>query len=614
MTAENCVAGNSPIGRPWYRERTRVLSDNVLVHLADVFAELEAPPTRRVPDRDASDFDVKTEVGISLDMPPIGGRFKVLAPLASGAMGSVFRAADLETGREVAVKVPHLLGSAIDRRFEVEVDAIAAVLCPATVGFVARGDADEPFVAMELVRGSSLGKRLSATGAMPAPKAVAVARRLAAALAAVHLSGWVHRDVKPGNVILTDDGCVRLVDFGLARALEGPGAGTETGQILGTLGYLAPEQFAPKRVVDPRTDVFALGCVLFECLTGRNAWQRSISDVFAGKWVPERHPRLDVRGHVRDAEVAAVVEALVENDPTRRPEDGLAALEVVLGLDAHARAILAPTWSSRAIVREAVKGSLRGPLALTGDVGVGKSSVATTAALLLSEMLAPASVVLARCNPRTSRIDGGHALLLERMLRAAGYTSAARVLSGQGVSVGARAQDPSLVIVLDDVSFADEQSVRWARALASVGLARVIATVRPGAPVPADFEELRLSGAARPAAPDIDELPAKHRRTLRAFAAIGMSFDVAFASQLAVEVGASMAPELLHELCERRILTPVGRDGYVFARASYWEHLLRRTDPDERRDLAQRADQIEATSGRVPVEVSVVARTTASYE
>ncbi len=587
-----------------------VLSDNVLQHLAGIFAEAEAPPTRR--DGSGEAVEQKTEVGVAIALPPIGGRFQVIAPLGSGGMGTVYRAIDLETKREVAVKVPHLLNAFVDKRFALEVDAIATVICPATIGFVARGDADEPFVAMELVRGASLARRLHEDGAMPAERAIAVARRLAAALAAVHLSGWVHRDLTPSNIVLTDEGTVRLVDFGLARNMEGPGAGTEDGQILGTLGYLAPEQLGADPVVDPRADVYALGCVLYECLTGRTAWTRGLADVLSGRWSPERHPRLDVRGAGVAPELASLVEPLVETAPADRPEDGLAALETLLGLDPRARAVLDETRALRGVVRDVVRAAMRGPVAVTGGPGAGKSNVAASAALLLAEVLAPAAVFVVRCNPRAARRPGGHAFRLERALRLAGFGSAARVLGGLGVNVGAASDEPALVLVFDDASFADDDSVRWARTLAEVGLARVIFTVRPSASAPSALAAFHVPGQETASTGELDELPGAHRRTLRLFAALGTSFDLFSASQLAVDVGASMDQDLIEDLVERGILRKLGPSGLAFARASLWEHVIRGSLPEELRDLTRRIDALEEHSGRMPLEVTFVGRASAT--
>ena len=261
-----------------------------------------------------------------------------------------------------------------------------------------------------------------------------------------------------------------------------------------------------------------------------------------------------------------------------------------------------------------VRAALRGPVAIMGAAGSGKSNVAQAASLLLSEVLAPSATFIVRCNPRASRQPGGHSLLLERALRSAGFSSAARLLAGQGVSVGAASQEPALVLVLDDASFSDETSIRWARALAAVGIARVILTVRPGAEAPEDFQRIVLDGAETSSIADLDELPGNHRRTLRLFSALGTSFDLYAASQLAIEQGVSMAPELLGDLVERGILRRLGNAGYGFARASHWEHLIRSMSPDELRETTRRLDDLEATSGRLPLEVTLTDRASATID
>lgn len=461
-----------------------MVSDEVLNHLAGVFAETGLVATRSAPAADSWDSQTRTEVGIHLD--PIGGRFKVIASLGSGSMGAVYLATDLETGREVAVKVPHLLSAFVDRRFELEIDALAAVVGPASIGLVARGTSSDPYVAMEVVRGRSLARRLVEDGPMPRHVAIATARRIAAALAVVHLGGWVHRDVKPSNLVLTDEGSVRVVDYGLARTLDGPGAGTATGQLVGTLHYLAPEQFALARIVDPRTDVFALGCVLFECLTGRRAWQRDMSDIISGKWAPERHPKLDVHGTGLDDKLCVVIEQLVDNDARKRTESGLAALELLLGLDPSAVPLLGLSAQQRVAVHDAVKCALVRPIAIIAD-----QRVALAAAVLAAEVLAPAGVLLARCGLASFKSPDGLLLHLERALRATGYTAAARLLAGTD-STRRHTEDPALVLVLEDVGPDDAELVRRAQALATAGLACLIVTVRAGAQPLAGLEQLHV--------------------------------------------------------------------------------------------------------------------------
>lgn len=469
-----------------------MISDHVLEHLAGVFGGDQAPPTRRAPDPDSWDSAVETEVGVHLD--PIGGRFRVLRSLGTGGMGAVYLAKDLETGAEVAVKVPHILSAFVDRRFELEVDALATVMGPAMLGLVARGSAEEPWLAMEVVRGESLARVLAERGALGREAAVAVARRLAAALAIIHLAGWVHRDIKPGNVVLTDEGGVRLVDFGLARTVDGPGAGTQTGQIVGTLRYLAPEQFGPKRVVDPGTDVFALGCVLFECATGRHAWDRNLSDVISGKWAPERHPALDLANAGLDDKLARVIEQLTATDPARRASDGLAALQLLVGLDPGAAKILEAAEGTGAAVRDAVACALRKPVVIESDAAEAAARVAAAAALLVAEIAAPASALIARCDAARDVAEQLHlSLQLERALHITGHRAAAATLAGQALPQD-RTEEPSLVLVITNAEREDAALVTRVIELARCGLARVILT-SPGLALSHDLQRVRIFAA-----------------------------------------------------------------------------------------------------------------------
>jgi hypothetical protein len=555
-------------------------------------------------------FEDKTDVGVDISWPPLGGRFRIIAPLASGGMGAVYRALDLETRREVAVKVPHLLGASIDRRFKLEVDAVSAVVCPSVAGFVAKGTDAEPYLAMELVRGKSLARHISDKGPLGRERALLVARRLAAALAVIHLSGWVHRDVKPGNVVITEEGGARLVDFGLARSVDGEGGGTETGQLLGTLGYSAPEQFSARRIVDPRTDVFALGCVLYEALSGRRAFRRDVADILAGKWAPDVHPPLDMTGVGIDADVVVVLESFAAIDPARRPADGLAALGRLLSLDPTAALHLEACETHAAVVRDVVATAMRRPVCVTGPPGGGKTSTAIAAAILMAEIYAPAAVVVLRGNPRASRVEGGHANLLERLLRASGYTAAARVLLGQSLPIGeAASSDPQLVVVVDDASFCEDQSLARIRALGETGVARVITTCRPGVAPPPAFAPIQLHGVGVWPAPELASLPDVLLETLRRCAAFGTVFDGERAARAGGDRRASL--DALAALVERGILRPASTGQLSFVRASHWEHLVRTTTAEALKRSIVLADG--ALSGPQPVlaEAHFVRRTTA---
>jgi Tol biopolymer transport system component len=222
------------------------------------------------------------------------GAYEIAAKLGEGGMGEVFRARDTRLGRDVALKVlPASVASDADRlaRFEREARALAALNHPGIGsiygfedGVTDRGTRIHAIV-MELVPGQTLAERVTG-GPIPVAEAVSIARQLADALDAAHGQGIVHRDLKPANIKLRPDGMLKVLDFGLARAVEtstaaadsalmtAPGMRTEAGVILGTAAYMSPEQ-ARGLAVDKRTDIWSFGCVLFEMLTGRIAFAGS---------------------------------------------------------------------------------------------------------------------------------------------------------------------------------------------------------------------------------------------------------------------------------------------------------------------------------------------------
>src|SRR5262245_49341196 len=233
------------------------------------------------------------------------GGYDILSPIGAGGMGEVYRARDTKLGREVAIKVllddlardPEHLA-----RFEREAQLLASVNHPGIATLHGLEEADgRVFLVMELVPGETLAKRLSA-GALPMAEALDVAMRVAAALETAHEKGIVHRDLKPANVKLTPEGGVKLLDFGLAKAVlsEEPTVGlsgtptrlqahpTRAGTVLGTTAYMSPEQ-ARGRPVDRRTDVWSFGCLLYELLTGQRAFDgESSSDIIVA--ILDRQP------------------------------------------------------------------------------------------------------------------------------------------------------------------------------------------------------------------------------------------------------------------------------------------------------------------------------------
>ncbi|MFO0587349.1 MAG: serine/threonine-protein kinase [Polyangiaceae bacterium] len=204
----------------------------------------------------------------------IGGRFRIESLAGSGGMGSVWRALDLESGRTVALKLLHGRDPRDAARFVREAQLIANLNHHGIVGYVADGtlDSGERYLVMEWLEGESLEARLE-RAPLTLAETLSFGQRASEALAAMHANGVVHRDLKPSNLFLEggDPERVKLIDFGIARRAAGPDV-TRTGVLLGTPGYIAPEQALGDPHVDARADVFALGCVLFKCITGEGAF------------------------------------------------------------------------------------------------------------------------------------------------------------------------------------------------------------------------------------------------------------------------------------------------------------------------------------------------------
>jgi len=239
------------------------------------------------------------------------GSYEILGELGSGGMGQVYRARDGRLDRDVALKVlpPHLAANADAlARFEREAKAVAALSHPNILAIYDVGrEGDQAFAVMELLEGETLRERLNG-GPMPARKAVEIAAQIAAGLAAAHERGIVHRDLKPENIFLLADGRVKILDFGLAKQQEsaashsqllgattmGPGtAGTEPGTVLGTVGYMAPEQVKGQSA-DARSDLFALGVILYELLSGRRAFARDSAVEAMSAILKEEPPELEL--------------------------------------------------------------------------------------------------------------------------------------------------------------------------------------------------------------------------------------------------------------------------------------------------------------------------------
>jgi TolB-like protein/predicted Ser/Thr protein kinase len=260
------------------------------------------------------------------------GPYEIVAPLGAGGMGEVYRARDTRLGREVAIKVlPEAVASDPDRlsRFEREARSASALNHPniVTIHDVGR-DGSISYIAMELVEGRSL-RELMAAGPVPVKKLLAIGAQVAEGLARAHASGIVHRDLKPENVMVTADGLVKILDFGLAKlspggSSEGPESEiatvtrqTEPGVVLGTVGYMSPEQ-AGGRPADFRADQFSLGTILYEMASGVRAFARPTPLESLAAIVKEEPPPLAAVSPATPEPVRWVIERCLAKEPEER--------------------------------------------------------------------------------------------------------------------------------------------------------------------------------------------------------------------------------------------------------------------------------------------------------
>jgi serine/threonine protein kinase len=255
----------------------------------------------------------------------VDARFKVLAHGGSGSSGIVFRAQDLHDGAHVALKVHHATRtSRKDRAFH-EARALAAVQHSAVVGYIAHGHTElgAPYLAMQWIGGETLSERLAREGLTPL-ESLRLAVRLSSGLAALHARRIVHRDLKPSNILLPDRRVDRacIVDLGVSRDLRTPSGETGHGEYIGTPRYMSPEQIRDPQSVQGPSDVFALGCILHECLCGAPAFDEAeVFAVLAQILFAEPAQVSRVRPEL-PAALDELVRALLSRRPEQRPEAG----------------------------------------------------------------------------------------------------------------------------------------------------------------------------------------------------------------------------------------------------------------------------------------------------
>jgi hypothetical protein len=314
----------------------------------------------------------------------LGERFEIEMLAGSGGMGEVYAARDRSGGERVAVKVL-AAGDVHAERFAEESRVLARMTHPAVVRYVAHGITREgaPYLVMEWLDGEDLAARL-VRAPLNVAESITLAKRVAAALAAAHGRGVVHRDVKPSNVFLVDGdpAQAKLLDFGIARRATRTAALTRSNTVLGTVGYMAPEQAFAEGALDARVDVFSLGCVLFECLARRPAFQGQHVVAILAKILREDAERLRTVRPGLPAELDDLVARMLSKDPSVRPVDGgaVAAELEALGRVAEGET-LAPPAPGPSVQSRLTAGELRLVTVILGRPDRASLAVAETASM-----------------------------------------------------------------------------------------------------------------------------------------------------------------------------------------------------------------------------------------
>ncbi len=258
----------------------------------------------------------------------IADRFEIEQLVGAGGMGEVFRAKDRLTGGAVAVKVLHASSRDADR-FRREAQILAEVSHPRIVKYVAHGIAEghRPYIVMEWLEGEDLGERLNRAG-LTLHETLTLTRRVCEGLAVLHERGIVHRDIKPSNLYLPSGKVdqVKLLDLGVARLLHASRPSTRSGVMVGTPGYMAPEQARGAKEIDARADIFSLGCLLYECLAGRPVFAGDNIAALLAKILLETPVTLIDAGFDVPPALDDLVTRMLSKHVTARPTNGAAML------------------------------------------------------------------------------------------------------------------------------------------------------------------------------------------------------------------------------------------------------------------------------------------------
>jgi serine/threonine-protein kinase len=299
----------------------------------------------------------------------LGGRYRVEARIGAGGMAEVFRGFDPVLNRTVAIKtlLPQFArDEAFVARFRREAQAAARLNHPNIVAAYDTGSDDgTQFIVMEFVEGRTLAEFL-ATGRRPTPvQASEIAQKIAAALAAAHAQGVIHRDIKPGNVMVTREGTVKVMDFGIARMTTGVETAPQTSAVLGTATYLSPEQ-AQGSPVDARTDIYSLGAVLYEMVAGRPPFTGESPVAIAYKQVNETPPAPSQINADVPARLDAVIMKALSKNPANRyqtAEEFSSDLDrVVKGQEVEATPLLAGVGDATQVISRPQQTSVLPPV------------------------------------------------------------------------------------------------------------------------------------------------------------------------------------------------------------------------------------------------------------
>ena len=333
----------------------------------------------------------------------VDDRYKLTEVMAAGAMGEVYKAERVPVGKLVAVKFLHasfVSDSEFQARFDRETRVMSKLAHPNCVSVVDFGVwQDTPYLVMDFVAGETLRKRLDDHGALPPNQALAIARQITSGLAHAHEQGIIHRDVKPANIMITDEighgERVRILDFGLARLRGNVGRdATQTNMVVGTPNYMAPEQTVPGGTIDARTDLYALGVVLFEMIVGERPFAAedtlALLGMHRGAPIPRLADRVD-----ESTELPAGLQALIDQAMAKSPAARFqTAIEMANAIDDVTGLKSSPGTANPVVIEAHKKLDPKSVMRSVGSTSVGAASTQLDIDATKREPMRPSVITL----------------------------------------------------------------------------------------------------------------------------------------------------------------------------------------------------------------------------